>query len=178
MRIERIEEVRLDHETEAEAAALIERCFGVDAGFGGRSYHGQRHHVRLLARDGGRIVGHMALTCRGIRLGDRLFDMLGLAEVCTAPERRGEGIAGALVAAALDEARASAAQVVLLFGVAKVYAAHGFRRVTNEVCWTEVGGVRSGDARSVRDDDLMVLVLDAGLEWDEDAPVDLAGGRF
>lgn len=174
MKIERIEELRLDRTTEAEIAALIELCFPGE--FGGRSFHGQRHHVRLVARDPG-IVGHMALTYRAIRLGDRMLDMIGLAEVGTHPDRRGEGIAGRMLEAAIAEAKASPADVFLLFGTAKLYAAAGFRTVPNTVRWADLGGARSHAVKEASGEGLMMMAL-GNVSWDDDAVVDLVGSRF
>ncbi|QQA43003.1 GNAT family N-acetyltransferase [Pelagovum pacificum] len=175
MKIERIEEMRLDRAKEAEAESLIQLCFP-RAGFGGRSFHGQRHHVRILAWDDG-LVGHMAMTYRAIRVGDRLVDMVGLAEVCTHPDRRGEGIAGKMLEAAIAEAKASPASVFLLFGNAGLYAANGFVAKQNPLRWLDRTGARTNEVKEGPSDGLMVMALD-DTPWDDDALVDVAGSMF
>lgn len=163
---------------EAEVAALLARCFDVD--FGGRTFFKQRHHLRLLALDpgpGGMVLGHVAVTWRAVRLGGRLVDVAGLAEVATHPERRGEGVARVLVERALAEARESLASFVLLFGTAGLYGALGFRPVANRVRHVTVDGGRTLDVRDERGLDLMALPL-RGAAWDGEAPLDLLGPMF
>lgn len=175
MRVEAVPEWRLGPR-EAEVAALLARCFATD--FGGRSFFKQRHHLRLLGRDeGGALLGHVALTWRAVGLGGRLLDVAGLAEVATAPERRGEGVARALVGRAVEEARASPASHLLLFGDAGLYGALGFRAAANPVTHVRLrGGFTLGLGRHKRAG-LMVLPLGSE-EWDEAAPLDLMGPLF
>lgn len=175
--IERRNELDLTGRDEYEIAALLEAAFGVEAGFEGTTFNQQRHHLRLLARDEGRLVGHVALLYRAIRLGDRLVDITGLAEVATAPDRRGEGIASALLRAAIEESRRSRAAFLLLFGTAGLYAAQGFRPARNHMRDVVMPlhrtlTVRNGPAR-----DLLVLPLRSE-DWDDTPPVDLLGPVF
>ncbi|NCO86061.1 MAG: GNAT family N-acetyltransferase [Rhodobacterales bacterium] len=174
MRIERIEELRLGGADEAAIAALLGASFGTD--FGGRSCFMQRHHVRLVARDDG-IIGHVGLTFRQIRQGARLIPILGLADVATDPARRGEGIAGRLVAAAIDEGRAGPVAAMALFGTAQLYAAAGFVRVANRLRHVDLLGAVTGEVHETEAHDLMVLPLD-GRAWDDVTPVDLLGHLF
>lgn len=174
MQIETIPETGLTPAREAEIAALLARCFATD--FGGRSFYQQRHHLRLLARDP-HLVGHAAMTLRAIRVGGQLTDIAGLAEVATDPSHRGKGIAAALVQAAIAEAKAGPAAFVLLFGVARVYAAAGFVTVHNPMTWIDLTGARLGAVRSELAETLMVLAL-RDKAWDPAAPLDLLGNLF
>jgi predicted N-acetyltransferase YhbS len=176
--IDRIEEWHLTRSDEAQIARLLRAAFD-DAG-SGRSYYQQRHHLRLVLRDPD-ITGHVALTYRAIRLGGTLVDIAGLAEVATVPERQWQGIATRLLAAALAEVQASAADFVVLFGTSPLYARHGFRAVGNPVTHVPMHGQHTGDV--VRQDtpgaqnDMMILHL-GGTAWDAAAPVDLLGTKF
>ncbi|NDU99576.1 GNAT family N-acetyltransferase [Pseudoroseicyclus tamaricis] len=172
--IERVEEMRLAAPLEAEIAALIATAWD---DYEGRSFYKQRHHLRLLAREEGRLLGHMALGLRAVRLGDDLVDIATLGEVCTHPEARGRGIASALLQEAIAEAKASPARFFLLFGVAKLYPAAGFRPITQNLRLLGMDGARSLRMVHSRADDLMVLEL-RGEAWDEDKPLDLMGGSF
>lgn len=174
MQIDRIEELRLTTADDAAIALLLGRCFKTD--FGGRSYFVQRHHVRLVVRDPG-IVGHMALTFRSVRTDDAIVPVVGLAEVATDPDRRGQGIASTLLKAAIEEARKSPAAFFLLFGDAGLYAAHGFVPVSNPLRYVVLDGLRSGDAEDGQSDELMVLPLRDAV-WDPETPVDLLGHKF
>lgn len=174
MQIERIDETRLSKADEAEIVTLLPRAFNED--FGGRSFHQQRHHIRLVARSP-HIVGHMALCYRDIRLGDRLVSIIGLAEVATDPDHQGKGIGSALMKAALTEAHESSADFFLLFGVRPMYAGNGFVAVNNPVTSTQLYHAHTGQVVTETDTSLMVLPL-RDIAWDPGAEVDLLGFKF
>lgn len=168
--IERIAEWHLTAQDESAIADLLARCFTTD--FGGRSFFTHHHHQRLIIRGDG-IIGHMALMLRSVLLGGRQVTVAGLAEVATDPAHRGQGIAAALLLVAIEEAKASPAEYLLLFGVARVYAAAGFRTVSNPLTQCDVDGTR---LVTVGNDNLMVLPL-RGTPWPE-GMVDLRGPVF
>ena len=174
MRIERIDELALDEATAAEIGALLAAVFG--GGLPGRSLL-SRHHLRLVRRDAGRVVGHLALGLRVIRLGDRLVDVVTVAEVVTAPGRRGEGVASALLAEAVAVARGTPGEFVLLFGTARIYAAAGFRGHTNMMRRVDMAGRWTRAVVEEPARDLMVLPLRAAV-WSDEAPIDLLGPKF
>ncbi len=175
MRIDVIAEMQLTDADDAAIAALLREAFDED--FGGRSFHMQRHHVRIVARDAGALVVHIALLLREIRLGDRLTPVIGVAEVATRADRRGQGIAAAMLAEAIAQARGSMARFMVLFGDRPIYAGHGFRPATNPLTWTALDDVRSTGIRTGVDAGLMILPLRDEV-WDDAAPVDLVGHVF
>jgi predicted N-acetyltransferase YhbS len=175
MLIERVPEWKLTNANEAEIAALLARSFASD--FGGRSFFQTRQHLRLIHRTGGRIVGHMALQFRAMRLGGRLITAAGLADVATDPEYRGQGIAAALLQEAITVAKASPAEFFLLFGVAKLYSAAGFRTAHNPLVWIEMRGARTGALHREAAEGLKVLAL-GGAVWEDNAVLDLLGNSF
>ena len=175
MRVEAVPEWALGPH-EPAVAALLARCF--DVGFGGRTFFKQRHHLRLLAFDPeGALLGHVAVTWRAVRVGEGLVDVAGLAEVATSPERRGEGVAQALVSRAVQQARESLAEFVLLFGTAGLYGGLGFRPAANLLRHVRMDEGRTLSVGTARGADLMVLPLREAA-WDEAAPVDLLGPLF
>ena len=66
MVIEPIAEWQLTEPDEAQIAGLMALCFDTD--FGGRSFFKTRHHLRLVIREAGQIVAHIALQFRAMRL--------------------------------------------------------------------------------------------------------------
>lgn len=165
--------MRLSPADEAQIAALLELAFD-DGGFDGRSYYQQRHHVRLVARSPGQIVGHMALSIRDIRLGADLVTVIGLADVATHPYRRGEGIASALLHACIVEARQTTAAFFMLFGDAEIYAGNGFVPVGNSIRYISLLGARTDRVFEKPNRGLMVMPL-GDLPWNDAVPVDLLG---
>lgn len=172
--IERIPEWTLSAQDDSEIAALLARCFGTD--FGGRSFFTHPHHLRLVIRQP-HIIGHMALLLRAVQLGDRLVTIAGLAEVATDPAHRGKGIAAQLLQVAIVAAKASPAEYLLLFGVAKLYAAAGFLDAPNPLAYIAIQGDQTRRITLDRADGLMVLPLGAS-PWPDSAPLDLRGPEF
>ncbi len=174
MDIERIPEWALGLADDREIAGLLARCFDTD--FGVRSYFQTRQPLHLVHR-GGPIVAHMALQFRAMRLGDRLIIIAGLADVATAPEWRGQGLAGQMLQAAIVEARTSMADFLLLFGTEHFYAATGLRTVHNPMIWVERRGAVTKDICREPAESLMVPPL-RDVEWDETATLELLGNLF
>jgi predicted N-acetyltransferase YhbS/predicted lactoylglutathione lyase len=172
---ERILENDLSAVDEAQIADLLHRSFTTD--FGGRSYFRTRHHLRLLIREGGAILAHMALQFRAMRLGGQLVHVATLGDVATDPNHRGKGLATRLLHAAINEARQSRASHLLLFGNAPLYAAAGFRSTHNLLHYLDLDGAHSGKLRKEPAAELQVLSLDGGA-WNNAAELDLLGGLF
>lgn len=175
MQIERIPEIALTHADEVEIAQLLNRGFQED--FGGRSYHQQRHHMRLIVRGHGVIIGHMAICYRAVRLGEALITICGLAEVVTAPELRGKGLATAMLNDAITFAKSTSASFFVLFGDRPIYAGHGFVKQRNSLTQVVLGYAKTGDIKTGLVADLMVLPL-GDQSWDKDAHLDLLGHKF
>lgn len=177
--IEAVAEMDLSSGDEAQIVALLARAFDTD--FGGRSYHKTRHHLRLVIRESGTIIAHVALQFRAMRLGGRpggrLVTVAGLAEVATDPGHRGKGHAAALLQRAIRRARAARADYMLLFGNARLYGAAGFRTVHNPMRFLELEGAASGAMKHQSAKMLMVLPLGFA-PWDDTAELDLLGGLF
>lgn len=121
------------NEQEADATAihnLITTAFGQS---------GEATLVDALRRDGdlwlslvaedeqGEIIGHIALS----RLKSPK-DALALAPVSVAPDRQGEGIGGALIRQAIEEARRAGEALIFVLGEPAYYTRFGFSRETAE----------------------------------------------
>lgn len=175
MLAEVIPEWALTAPDEGQIAGLLARCFATD--FGGRSFFQQRHHLRIVTRHKGQIIGHMGLMLRAVRLGGVLTDVVGLADVATDPDHRGKGIAAALLQAAIAEAKRSPATHFLLFGTAGLYAGVGFRKAANTITYLDMTGARTRNVHREPARELMVLPL-RDQPWDETAALDLLGTLF
>ncbi len=176
MQIEQIAEMDLTTADDRAIGQLLNAAFST-AEFNGRSYFQNRHHLRVIARDGDAIIGHIALSIRAIRMGDTLLDSVGIAEVATHPDHRGKGIASALMEEALTAARATIADVCILFGDEKLYAGVGFQAKTNRTLTISMHNQRSGPQENRAGDKLMVLPL-RDITWDDNALIDFIGFAF
>lgn len=177
MQIETHHELDLTPALDAEIAALLEAAFGADDGFEGRSFYKQRHHLRILAREEGQMIGHVALTYRAIRLGDSLVPIIGLAEVATAPDQEGKGVASALLRETIAYAKGTQAAFILLFADHPIYARRGFTNVSNTLRYTRIDESRSQEVVTLKTEALHVMAI-GDQTWDDTADVDLLGHAF
>ncbi len=179
MQIERIPELSLSVEDDRQIGVLLDAAFGaqMESGFDGRSYYQQRHHLRIMMRDGANVIGHIALLFRAIRIGDQLVQITGLAEVATHPDHAGQGVASTLLKDAIQQSRHSQAAFVVLFGDHPIYAKHGFRPMGNRLRYVALDDCRTHEVTARVDDALMVLSL-GDVAWDPKAEVDLLGHLF
>jgi predicted N-acetyltransferase YhbS len=177
MQIDAIAELDLTPEQDAEIGVLLDLSFGAEAGYFGRSFHKQRHHLRLLAHYGGALVGHVALCFRVIAMGDRATPIIGLAEVATDPAHRGKGIAAALLTAAISRARTTQAEFILLFGDRPIYEGFGFQP---KACTIRYMGMADGQSTGIctrAEPATRVFALQKAA-WDDGALIDLTGPIF
>lgn len=175
MQIDRLNEYDLTPDLEVEINALLERGFQED--FGGRSFHQQRHHMRFIARADAKLIGHMAVCYRSVRLDNDLITICGLAEVVTAPEARGKGVATALLTEAIAFAKSTHAQFFVLFGDRPIYAGFGFENQPNSKTEVVLNDARTGLTRRSENPGVMVLPLTVRA-WNPDAHLDLLGHKF
>lgn len=175
VRFEQVDEIRLSADQDKAIAKLIADTYRAD--FRGHSFCHQRHHVRFLAWHDNELVAHLAVLFRSIRIADEQVDIMGIAEVATAKSARKRGIASTLVRQALDVARESTAEFVLLFGTENIYSAAGFQSKQNPMKAISLNHGSSGDCYTVESEPLMVAAV-SSMTWDNQAEIDLLGSIF
>ncbi|MEE4199758.1 GNAT family N-acetyltransferase [Erythrobacter sp.] len=80
--------------------------------------------LSLVAEDGVRIVGHIAIS--PVTISDGTRGWFGLGPVSVAPDLQGRGIGGALVKRAIADMRVSGARGIVLLGDPEYYRRFGF----------------------------------------------------
>jgi predicted N-acetyltransferase YhbS len=173
--VEEISEHSLIPEDDRRIADLLARSFSTD--FGGRSHFLIRHSWRHVIRGTERILAHMAVQLRVVRLDGRLVTIAAIADVATDPQVRGQGLAAALLQAAILRARSTLADHVLLYGTARLYAAAGFRPAANPTTFLDMPGAVTLAVRRAPAQHLMVLDL-GPTPWNGTAELDLLGPMF
>jgi putative acetyltransferase len=89
---------------------------------------GRHRRAGLLVEQGGRVLGHAGLSRAWVDARRELVEVLVLSPVSVLPERQGEGIGTAVVAAAVETARDDGVPVLFLEGSPDYYGARGFER--------------------------------------------------
>jgi predicted N-acetyltransferase YhbS len=135
-----VDELAVDAALDAELRPLLAAAFPDFADtFHARRYFKQLPHARLLARQGEALVGHLAVAHRVVGSAAGPQRILGLLDVVVAPERRGMGIAGALLEAAEARGRAAGVDHLVLFADDdRLYGRHGYRPVSSTLRWLRI----------------------------------------
>lgn len=81
--------------------------------------------ISLVAIENDEIVGHILLSKMTAPLR-----ALGLAPVAVLPKKQGKGIGGALIKAALNEAKKDDWEIIFVLGNPKIYGKYGFNLET------------------------------------------------
>ena len=111
--------------------------------FNGRTFYKQQPHHRLLAFEQDRLIGHAGLDFRVITVAGKLYEIVGIIDLCVAADRRGLGIGTALIRA--SEAFDVGRDFSLLFADDhRVYEANGYRRIVPaHTRWFAIDELRS-----------------------------------
>ena len=168
-------EMSRDNDEESQIAAILKQCFG--GMHEGRTYCEQMPQQRLLGFCGDRLVGHLGLDYRMIRIGEAIFSVVGIIDLCVVPDLRRRGLAQRLLAAA-EERSAAQDFSVLMAKDTRLYERAGYRLLTKaDVTWLVIDELRS---HSVSNRDLTDAFMQKPLsakQWPK-GPIDLLGFLF
>lgn len=135
-RIEYLPDERVRPTDDQQLRNLLALCFTKpqDRGFRYRRYWQQLPQHRWVYRDAaGRIIAHLAIHEK--QLGTPTDELLvaGVAEVCTDPAHRQQGLARQLLAAAHAWMPTRRFDFAMLFGESRYYAGSGYRSIANPI---------------------------------------------
>ena len=136
MRVEYVEDRKVDAALDAELRALLSSCFlgEVNEVFRHQRFFNEMPSHRWLARDEeDRLVAHIAIHDKviGTTAGD--LRVGGIAEVCVAAAQRGQGLVRRLMAAGNDWMIGQGLLFGTLLGDPRVYGSSGYRSVGNSI---------------------------------------------
>jgi putative acetyltransferase len=89
---------------------------------------GRHRRAGLVAEESGAVVGHVGLSRGWVDARRELVEVWVLSPLSVRPERQGDGLGTALVAAAIEIARGSGTPALFLEGSPFYYGARGFER--------------------------------------------------
>ena len=176
MEINRITEFEISKDTHRQITYLRNACFPENSK--PRSYYKQLPHFRYLAFAEDTLVAHMGVDHRAIRVGDSIFTIFGVIDLCVKQSHRRQGIASELLSLLTDLAREKS--VDFLFTVVnneRLYLNNGFTAISNYCSWLRIDEhTNYGVAVEKIANELMVKQIGEKLWVDE--PIDLLGYMF
>ena len=103
--------------------------------------HGLSPTTSMLLGDGGRVVGHLAIYERDIKIAEEALRVGLLGEIAIAADHRGAGLARRLVRRAHEHLRARSIPFSILFAfAARVYLSSGYKLMQNQTRFIDADG--------------------------------------
>ncbi len=171
-------EHRIDAETHAALAGLLDLCF--DGAFQGRSYFKQLPHMRVIARDGGAIVGQAGLDVRNINVGGTILKVAGVIDLCVHPDRRRRGLGSGMLGALEGHVSGSGGVdfLILMADDPSLYLSNGYRTLAEaDTTWL---ALHQGRSVGLKHEDLggVFQVKPVGAAAWPAGPIDMLGYLF
>jgi predicted N-acetyltransferase YhbS len=121
-------EYAISGEVCSQLRLLLDECFPDT--FEGRTYFKQLPHLRLLAMDGGAVIGQVGIDARVINVGGAIVPIFGLIDLAVHPARRGKRVGTLLLGESERIARFYEREfLVLMADRHDLYLKEGYRRV-------------------------------------------------
>ena len=177
-RLQRILEQHMTDAMDKAIRQLLCRCFPADAEVFARSraWHGSAPAFSVVCRETDATVGHVAIVVRTVACGGEPVTVAGVQSMCVAPERRGTGLAQALLSRAIDESVGRGLEFGLLFcapALQPFYGAQGWRMSDQPITMTDEDGHRS----PIPEKNIAMLIELASRPFPA-GPLDLGGGDW
>lgn len=103
------------------------------------SYYKQLPHFRYLAFEESVVIAHLGIDHRVISVGNSIFSIFGLVDLCVMPKYQKKGIATKLIALLTDLAKEKSIDFLfLLASNKKLYFKNGFKVVSNYCSWLKI----------------------------------------
>ena len=90
-------------------------------------------HRWMIFDEDQNVIAHIAGHDKILGTQNGLLPVIGIAEVCVAPEHRGRGCVRAMLGEIHDWARAQGFSHSLLFGSHGIYGSSGYQRISNPI---------------------------------------------
>jgi GNAT superfamily N-acetyltransferase len=143
-----------------------------------RSYFKQLPHFRYLVFAEDTLVAHMGIDHRVIRVGDSVFTIFGVIDLCVKPSHQGKGIASKLLNEITELAKKKSIDFLFLVAADnRIYLKNDFKAVSQECHWLGIEDpVNGGILIETIEEDFMIKQT-GDKPW-VDEPIDLLGYMF
>jgi GNAT superfamily N-acetyltransferase len=176
MRVHRIEEFKINKKQHSEISELLKLCFSSYPS--DRSFYKQFPSFRYLVLKEKKLIAHLAIIHRMIKVGEENFTIFGVSDLCVDPDFQQKKIARVL----LEELETLGKKhkidfITLVAHEQKFYKKNGFQVYNNNCRWLIINEIQSlGLAQRNLDHALMVKPL-SEKKW-EKGMVDFLGCLF
>ena len=176
MKIQRIEEFKINRKQHLEISQLLKLCFSSYPA--NQSFYKQFPSFRFLVFEEKELIAHLAIIHRLIKIGEESASIFGVSDLCVHPDFQHKKIASVL----LEELETLGKKhkidfITLIAQEQKIYKKNGFQSVNNNCRWLIINEVQSlGLAQRNLDNALMIKPL-TKKNW-RDGIVDFQGCLF
>ena len=176
MKIQRIEEFKVNKKQHLEISELLKLCFSSYPA--DRSFYKQFPSFRFLVFEEKKLIAHLAIIHRIIKVGEESVVIFGVSDLCVHPDFQHKKIASVL----LEELESLGKKhkidfITLIAQEQKFYKKNGFQAVNNDCRWLIINEIQSlGLAQRSLDNALMIKPL-SEKNWG-DGMVDFQGSLF
>lgn len=176
MKIQRIEEFKINEKQHLEISVLLKLCFSSYPA--NRSFYKQFPSFRYLAYKEKKLIAHLAIIHRVIKVGEENFVIFGVSDLCVHPDFQQNKIASIL----LEELETLGKKhkidfITLIAHEQKLYKKNEFKVYNNNCRWLIINEKQSlGLAQRNLNNALMIKSL-GDKKW-ENGMVDFQGCLF
>lgn len=177
MNIIRTVEFDIIEETHQQITELRNSCFPTENNKP-RSYYKQLPHFRYLAFVEDILVAHLGVDYRVIRVGDSVYSIFGVIDLCVKSSHRQQGIASQLLSSLTELAREK--KIDFLFVVVKdnrLYLKNSFYNINNYCSWLRIHEHKNYGVAIEKIENEFMIKQTGDRTW-IDEPIDLLGYMF
>ena len=135
MKIINVIEYNVSQDLHQQISELFNSCFPAEH-TKQRSYYKQLPHFRYLVLAEDMLVAHLGVDCRVIRVGDSIFRIFGVIDLCVRQNYRRQGIASQLLTLLAELAHEKSIDFLFLVSYDdRIYLKNGFKAVSQFCSW-------------------------------------------
>lgn len=143
-----------------------------------RSYFKQLPHFRYLAVAENTLVAHMGVDHRVIRVGDSVFKIFGVIDLCVKSNYRQQGIASRLLSSLTKLAHEKSIDFLFLVSHNdSFYIKNGFKAVSQSCSWLGIEEHKNCGVLEEKIEENFMIKQTGDRRW-IDEPIDLLGYMF
>ncbi|HAT7741496.1 TPA: GNAT family N-acetyltransferase [Vibrio vulnificus] len=130
-----------------------------------RSYYKQLPHMRALQYEGDMLVGYLGLDYRAVKVGNEVYNVLGIIDFCVAEQYQGKGIGSLMLSEVSSFAKGKGVDFIMLISeLEDFYLRHGYSKIETIHSWLRLNEHTNYGVAVEHIDDLFIKPV-SGKEW-------------